>query len=186
MFTMCMPPSYTPPYSAHYPPLLYIPYYSRHLPHSPPSPLLVHLQEEVLKYDNICETALSNAKQETAIHNRNWLDSPWTGFFEKQDAMVLQKTGIEESTLNHIGDVFSTPPGDGFTLHGGLKRILKARKEMVAKREADWALGEAFTFGSLLKDGVHVRLSGQDVERGTFRLLLFIFSADCLPYFSSW
>jgi len=39
---------------------------------------------------------------------------------------------------------------------------------MAAKREADWAIGEALTFGSLLKDGTHVRLSGQDVERGTF------------------
>ena len=34
---------------------------------------------------------------------------------------------------------------------------------------ADWAMGEAFAFGSLLKEGIHVRLSGQDVERGTFR-----------------
>ena len=124
------------------------------------------------KYDKICETALTNAKMETAIHNRNWLDSPWTGFFETKDAMKLEKTGISESILAHIGDVFSTQPGDGFTLHGGLKRILKSRKEMVARREADWALGEAFTFGSLLKEGVHVRLSGQDVERGTFRLAL--------------
>ena len=35
--------------------------------------------------------------------------------------------------------------------------------------EADWAMGEAFAFGSLLKENFHVRLSGQDVERGTFR-----------------
>jgi len=39
---------------------------------------------------------------------------------------------------------------------------------MVEKREADWAIGEAVAFGSLLKEGIHVRLSGQDVERGTF------------------
>ena len=41
--------------------------------------------------------------------------------------------------------------------------------EMVNDRQADWALGEAFAFGTLLKEGFHVRLSGQDVERGTFR-----------------
>lgn len=41
--------------------------------------------------------------------------------------------------------------------------------DMVEARQADWALGEAFAFGSLLKEGIHVRLSGQDVERGTFR-----------------
>nr|CAD7448058.1 unnamed protein product [Timema bartmani] len=40
--------------------------------------------------------------------------------------------------------------------------------EMVDSRQVDWALGEAMAFGSLLKEGVHVRLSGQDVERGTF------------------
>ena len=51
----------------------------------------------------------------------------------------------------------------------GLKRVLKARNKMVSERMADWALGEAFAFGSLLKEGIHVRLSGQDVERGTFR-----------------
>jgi 2-oxoglutarate dehydrogenase E1 component len=41
--------------------------------------------------------------------------------------------------------------------------------EMVEARVVDWALGEAMAFGSLLKEGIHVRLSGQDVERGTFR-----------------
>lgn len=51
----------------------------------------------------------------------------------------------------------------------GLKRILKSRMQMVEERMADWALGEALAFGSLLKEGIHVRLSGQDVERGTFR-----------------
>ena len=49
---------------------------------------------------------------------------------------------------------------------------MKARKQMVANRQADWALGEALAFGSLLKEGIHVRLSGQDVERGTFRLVI--------------
>lgn len=39
---------------------------------------------------------------------------------------------------------------------------------MVEERQVDWALAEAMAFGSLLKEGIHVRLSGQDVERGTF------------------
>ena len=50
----------------------------------------------------------------------------------------------------------------------GLKRTLRLRGEMAGRREADWAMGEAFAFGSLLMEGTHVRLSGQDVERGTF------------------
>ena len=39
---------------------------------------------------------------------------------------------------------------------------------MAGRREVDWAMAEAVAFGSLLKEGIHVRLSGQDVERGTF------------------
>ena len=62
----------------------------------------------------------------------------------------------------------------------GLKRILKARSEMVENRMADWALGEALAFGSLLKEGSPVRLSGQDVERGTFRLFYSFKHVDVL------
>lgn len=51
----------------------------------------------------------------------------------------------------------------------GLKRTFKLRNEMANNRVADWAMGEALAFGSLLMEGTHVRLSGQDVERGTFR-----------------
>jgi 2-oxoglutarate dehydrogenase E1 component len=51
----------------------------------------------------------------------------------------------------------------------GLSRILKGRATMVGQRVCDWALGEYMAFGSLLKEGTHIRLSGQDVERGTFR-----------------
>ena len=46
------------------------------------------------------------------------------------------------------------------SLYSGLKRILASRREMLSNREADWAMGEAFAFGSLLMDGTHVRLSG--------------------------
>ena len=56
-----------------------------------------------------------------------------------------------------------------FPFVSGLKRILRGHMDMVKNRTADWALGEALAFGSLMKEGVHVRLSGQDVERGTFR-----------------
>lgn len=39
---------------------------------------------------------------------------------------------------------------------------------MLERGEVDWAIGESFAFGSLLLEGIDVRLSGQDVERGTF------------------
>ena len=130
-------------------------------------PLQEEYEAEVAKYDNVLDDAYAGAKKEAAIHNTHWLDSPWTGFFENRDPMMMPFTGIDTDTINHIGEKFTTPPED-FTLHGGLKRVLKGRGEMLANGEADWAMGEAFAMGSLLKEGIHVRLSGQDVERGTF------------------
>ena len=53
-------------------------------------------------------------------------------------------------------------------MHRGLKRALEGRAKLITNRTADWAIGEALAFGSLLIEGTHVRLSGQDVERGTF------------------
>ncbi|XP_034950537.1 2-oxoglutarate dehydrogenase, mitochondrial isoform X5 [Chelonus insularis] len=122
------------------------------------------------KYEKICEEAYTNARQETHIKYKDWLDSPWSGFFEGKDPLKVSPTGIKEDTLTHIGKKFSSPPPNAaeFVIHKGIERILKARMEMVESRQVDWALGEAMAFGSLLKDGIHVRLSGQDVERGTF------------------
>ncbi|XP_076753196.1 oxoglutarate dehydrogenase Nc73EF isoform X5 [Xylocopa sonorina] len=122
------------------------------------------------KYEKICEEAYVNARQETHIKYKDWLDSPWSGFFEGKDPLKVSPTGIKEDTLVHIGKKFSSPPPNAaeFVIHKGIERILKSRMEMVEARTVDWALGEAMAFGSLLKEGIHVRLSGQDVERGTF------------------
>lgn len=131
-------------------------------------------QEEVKdvwdKYDNICEEAYTASRKETHIKYKDWLDSPWSGFFEGKDPLKVSKTGIKEETLTHIGKRFSSPPPNAaeFVIHRGIERILKARMQMVESQTVDWALGEAMAFGSLLKEGIHVRLSGQDVERGTF------------------
>lgn len=122
------------------------------------------------KYEKICEEAMELAKKETHIKYKDWLDSPWSGFFEGKDPLKVSPTGVREETLVHIGNRFSSPPPNAaeFEIHRGLLRILAARKEMVDARTVDWALAEAMAFGSLLKEGIHVRLSGQDVERGTF------------------
>ncbi|XP_045028957.1 2-oxoglutarate dehydrogenase, mitochondrial isoform X3 [Daphnia magna] len=122
------------------------------------------------KYEKICEEAYVKAQKETQIRYKDWLDSPWSGFFEGKNQLKMGNTGVIEETLKHIGKRFSsTPPNAAeFVVHKGIERILRARMEMVEARTVDWALGEAMAFGSLLKEGIHVRLSGQDVERGTF------------------
>uniref|UniRef100_A0A673Y8N1 2-oxoglutarate dehydrogenase complex component E1 n=1 Tax=Salmo trutta TaxID=8032 RepID=A0A673Y8N1_SALTR len=127
--------------------------------------------EEIAKYDKICEEAHVRSKDEKILHIKHWLDSPWPGFFNldgQPKSLTCPTTGLTEEELIHIGQVASSVPVEDFTIHGGLSRILKARGEMIKNRTVDWALGEYMAFGSLLKEGIHVRLSGQDVERGTF------------------
>ncbi|KAJ8386028.1 hypothetical protein AAFF_G00178490 [Aldrovandia affinis] len=128
-------------------------------------------EEEIAKYDRICEEAHARSKDEKILHIKHWLDSPWPGFFTldgQPKSMSCPSTGLTEEELAHIGQVASSVPVEDFTIHGGLSRILKGRGEMIKNRTVDWALGEYMAFGSLLKEGIHVRLSGQDVERGTF------------------
>ncbi|KAJ7305110.1 hypothetical protein JRQ81_010962, partial [Phrynocephalus forsythii] len=128
-------------------------------------------EEEISKYDKICEEAYARSKDEKILHIKHWLDSPWPGFFTldgQPRSMTCPSTGLNEEDLAHIGKVASSVPVENFTIHGGLSRILKTRGELVTNRTVDWALAEYMAFGSLLKEGIHIRLSGQDVERGTF------------------
>ncbi|KAM7543256.1 hypothetical protein Aperf_G00000008638 [Anoplocephala perfoliata] len=125
------------------------------------------MKEIIETYQKKCDDAYAEAKAQTVTYNSSWSDSPWENFFDNRDPMNLPSTGVEESQLNHIGEIVSGYPQD-FVVHPGLKRVLQGRAELVKNRVADWALGEFFAYGSLLMSGHHVRVSGQDVERGTF------------------
>ncbi|XP_041646191.1 2-oxoglutarate dehydrogenase-like, mitochondrial isoform X2 [Cheilinus undulatus] len=132
---------------------------------------LQEFEEEVAKYDKICEEAYTSSKDEKILHIRHWLDSPWPDFFTAEGepkSMGCIPTGLDEEVLQHIGQTASSVPLEDFKIHPGVSRILRGRADLVKNRQMDWALGEYMAFGSLLKDGIHVRLSGQDVERGTF------------------
>lgn len=73
------------------------------------------------KYDKICEEAYNQSKNETHIKYKDWLDSPWSGFFEGKDPLKMSSTGIKEDTLVHIGKRFSSPPPNAaeFVVHKG-------------------------------------------------------------------
>ncbi|MFO1484914.1 MAG: 2-oxoglutarate dehydrogenase E1 component [Verrucomicrobiaceae bacterium] len=79
------------------------------------------------------------------------------------------KTGVEMKKLKKIGERLLEVP-EGFNLHPTIaKRFLAARKKALEAGEGiDWAYAESLAFGTLLTEGHGVRLSGQDVRRGTF------------------
>jgi 2-oxoglutarate decarboxylase len=76
-------------------------------------------------------------------------------------------TGVDRAVVDRIYKVLSSTP-EGFTVHPKLARQFATRDQMFADGEVDWALAEAMAFGSLLDEGISVRLTGQDSRRGTF------------------
>jgi 2-oxoglutarate dehydrogenase E1 component len=78
------------------------------------------------------------------------------------------ETGLSAAELREVTAALTTYP-EGFHIHPKVKKLLEQRAEMgVGKRPVDYGMAEAFAFGSLVKAGVPVRLSGQDSRRGTF------------------
>jgi 2-oxoglutarate decarboxylase len=87
---------------------------------------------------------------------------------EPAAAVVLPPpTGVDGEELRALAVLTRTAP-DGFTIHPKLERQFTQRDEMVAGGQVDWALAEALALGSLLAQGINVRLTGQDTRRGTF------------------
>ncbi|MGA8865645.1 MAG: 2-oxoglutarate dehydrogenase E1 component [Candidatus Sulfotelmatobacter sp.] len=77
-------------------------------------------------------------------------------------------TGLSGEELAGLAERLTTYPA-GFHIHPKVKRLLEQRAEMGSgKRAVDYGMAEALAFGSLVKQGVPVRLSGQDSRRGTF------------------
>jgi 2-oxoglutarate dehydrogenase E1 component len=77
------------------------------------------------------------------------------------------ETRVTGERLGAINEELLTWP-EGFSAHPTLKRTLARRKEGLHTGAIDWGHAEALAFGSLIEDGIAVRLSGQDSERGTF------------------
>ena len=76
-------------------------------------------------------------------------------------------TAVDRATIDRVVATQTNLP-EGFTVHSRLAPQLQRRAQMVADDTIDWAMGETIAIGSLLADGVSVRLAGQDTRRGTF------------------
>ena len=103
---------------------------------------------------------------------KEWLTSAWNGFKSPKElateVLPHHPTAVDAGTLKEIATKISGAP-EGFNVHRNLKRILAGREKTVEEgKNIDWATAEALAFGTLCLDGHHLRVSGQDVERGTF------------------
>jgi 2-oxoglutarate dehydrogenase E1 component len=100
----------------------------------------------------------------------DWLDGRWSGLkaTKHDDDPRRGKTGVDISRLKRLGEQITRVP-DGFNIHRTLKRVIEGRAKAIEEgRNIDWATAESLAFATLVDEGSKVRLSGQDVERGTF------------------
>lgn len=92
-----------------------------------------------------------------------WRKLAVTGY----DNTLGQPTAVKEQTLATImGKMTSIP--NGFHPHAGLRRVITSREKAFQDGYLDWSTAEALAFGSLCLEGHPVRVTGQDVQRGTF------------------
>src|SRR6202043_535055 len=100
----------------------------------------------------------------------DWLGGKWAGFRppEREEGARRGVSGVDVNVLKDIGRKITRVP-DGFRVHRTIQRYLENRAKAIENGVGiDWATGEALAFCTLLQEGHHVRLSGQDSERGTF------------------
>jgi len=112
------------------------------------------------------EQALDESTTHTRLAGSEGYHGLWEGLASPEHADG--KTAVTREALQAVARALvEVPPG--FSVHPKLKRILEQRARAVTQNEPmDWGTAEALALGTLLAEGIPVRMTGQDVERGTF------------------
>jgi len=117
------------------------------------------------------EAAQKSATQVTKKPLMRDLPKYWDDYFGGRYKAEYEKptgTGIDREELAELTERLTTYP-EGFHIHPKVKKLLEQRQEMgTGKKPVDYGMAEALAFASLVKEGIPVRLSGQDSRRGTF------------------
>ena len=121
-------------------------------------------------FKSMLEAEFVKSKKSDSTKVREFMEERWTDFErQKLDAMLKPvDSSFKEGKLKDIVKIISTVP-DGVKFVRKAVRILKGRDKMVFETDSlDWGMAETLAYGSLLEEGFDIRVSGQDVERGTF------------------
>ncbi len=131
------------------------------------NPDLVKTLEKKYKDDLDQNLEASRKKNLTIISP--FMKNEWNGFEQVSDAGMLQtvNTKVSKKTLDSIIETISSLPSDKKFI-SKITKIVTDRKTMYDSNTIDWGTAEALAYGTLLTEGYDIRISGQDVERGTF------------------
>ncbi len=121
-------------------------------------------------YDDFQErlAAAHEASTGYKMNKVDWLEGAWAGLVKAPEEYERGATAVPIERLQEIGRAMTEMPA-GLHIHRKLERIIGQRRQAIeAGDRLDWATAEHLAFGSLVREGFPVRLSGQDVGRGTF------------------
>ncbi|MEM6396759.1 MAG: 2-oxoglutarate dehydrogenase E1 component [Bacteroidota bacterium] len=130
------------------------------------------LAEEMQKeFDDMLQSELNKVRENTVPYKYQEPEQAWRELNRDSrtvdDFQKSPKTGVDIDRLNHILDYLETLP-EGFQPIKKVDRLFKNYAKLRKADALDWAMGELLAYGSLLLDGTNIRMSGQDVRRGTF------------------
>ncbi len=122
------------------------------------------------EYKNSLEEELEDSRKEDKTVITPFMSDAWKGFDNVREWEMMEPvdTTYSKNKLTAIAKVITQLPPDKKFLRK-VEKLVNDRKKMFFEIDKlDWAMGELLAYGSLLEEGFAVRISGQDVERGTF------------------
>jgi 2-oxoglutarate dehydrogenase E1 component len=129
-----------------------------------------HVKELETQYKEILENNLEDSRKIETTVITPFMEDEWKAFerVDEKEMLLPVDTSVKEKELNRVAEAITQLPENKKFLRK-IERLVADRKAMYFEKDSlDWAMGELLAYGSLLQEGFHVRLSGQDVERGTF------------------
>ena len=129
-----------------------------------------HVKELETQYKEILENNLEDSRKIETTVITPFMEDEWKAFERVDEVKMMEAvaTAVTEKELDQVAQAITQLPEHQKFLRK-IERLVADRKAMYFEKDSlDWAMGELLAYGSLLQEGFHVRLSGQDVERGTF------------------
>ena len=122
------------------------------------------------EYKASLEEDLQDSRKEDKTVITPFMENYWKDYTRVDEKRMMETidTTFPEAGLAEIAEVVTNLPSDKKFFRKAEKVIADRKKMFFEADKLDWAMGEMLAYGSLLKEGFDIRLSGQDVERGTF------------------